>query len=100
MIALPPKLTDALQLPTSSRSADGFTQFGTLFPDGLGEVEKVSTKGGYTFFVPVDDAFASATGVKEAHVCPLPPYPSELIPSTRQLELSGLRNGPTLVLLI
>jgi hypothetical protein len=63
-------LTDALKLPTSSRSPDGFTQFETLFPNGLSEVEKVSTKGGYTFFVPVDDAFGTISPVKESLVCP------------------------------
>jgi uncharacterized surface protein with fasciclin (FAS1) repeats len=69
VISLPLKLTDALNLPTSSRSPNGFTQFqASFFPSGLAEVETVSQTGGYTFFVPIDDAFSAQTGIKEAHV--------------------------------
>jgi hypothetical protein len=66
---MPPKLTDALTLPTSSRSANGFKTFQSFFfPEGLAEVEKVSPSGGYTFFIPIDDAFGALDAVKETHV--------------------------------
>lgn len=71
MVPVPPKLTDALKLPTSTRSANGFSNFVQAFlPNGAAELEQAASTGGLTIFMPVDDAFdaASSGGVKESHV--------------------------------
>ena len=59
VIGFPPKLSTALTLPTTSRSSNGLQNMASaLGSNGTTKLE-VLTQGGFTIFVPVDDAWTA-----------------------------------------
>lgn len=60
MLPFPPKLSEALTLPTTSRSTQGLLKFQqALGQAGGAEQLEQLTEGGFTIFAPIDDAFTS-----------------------------------------
>lgn len=58
MLPFPPKLSEALTLPTTSRSTKGLQEFRAALDQagGVAQLESL-TEGGFTIFAPIDDAF-------------------------------------------
>jgi len=60
VIGYPPNLTEALTLPTTSRSANGLQGMSAaLGKNGSTTPLEALTQGGFTIFVPVDDAWTN-----------------------------------------
>jgi hypothetical protein len=57
-VPFPPKLSEALTLPTTSRSTTGLLEFQRALDQagGAQQLEQL-TQGGLTIFAPIDDAF-------------------------------------------